>query len=91
MIRIIPEYKSLAEILQDAITKESDAEQYYLEAAEIAQQIEVREFLLEMATMERDHFNMLSTKLESLQAEQSAMAGILSSYDESADTSKSER
>jgi len=44
-----------------------------------------------MATMERDHFNMLSTKLESLQAEQSAMAGILSSYDESADTSKPER
>ena len=80
MKRVIPEYKTLAEVLQDAIDKESDAEEFYREAAEMAPSTEVRAFLLEMAVMEREHFDMLTRQLASLRADQQVMNGILSSY-----------
>ncbi|MBL0176458.1 MAG: hypothetical protein IPP94_14540 [Ignavibacteria bacterium] len=81
MKRVIPAYKTLVEVLQDAIDKESDAEEFYREASEMAQSTDVRVFLLEMAVMEREHFNMLSKKLESIRADQQVMNGILSSFD----------
>ena len=82
MKRVIPSYKSLVDILQDAVDKENDAEQYYLEAAALAHTAEVKEFLFEMSRMERDHSVQLSKQLETLRAEQTAINGILSSYDE---------
>lgn len=85
MKRIIPAYKTLVDVLQDAIDKEADAEQFYAEAAELAQTPEVRQFLLELGAMERQHFVMLSEKLEELKADQTVMNGILSSYDEQVD------
>jgi len=83
MKRVIPAYRNLTEILQDAIDKERDAEEFYREAAELAPSTEVRDFLLNLASMERDHFDMLSKTLESLNADRQVMDGILSSYDES--------
>ena len=80
MQRVIPEYKTLVEVLQDAIDKESDAGEFYREAAEMAQSTDVRNFLLEMAAMEQEHFDMLTRKLASLRADQQVMNGILSSY-----------
>jgi rubrerythrin len=82
MKRVIPEYKTLVDVLQDAIDKEADAEQFYREASDLALNAEVRDFLLEMSRMERDHFVMLSQRLESLKADQTVMDGILSSFDE---------
>jgi rubrerythrin len=82
MKRVIPAYKTLVDILQDAIDKENDAEQYYTEAAELAQNAEVREFLLDMARMEKEHALMLARRLDSLRADQTVIDGILSSYDE---------
>lgn len=82
MKRVIPAYKTLVDILQDAIDKENDAEQYYTEAAELAQNAEVREFLLDMANMEKEHALMLARRLDSLRADQTVIDGILSSYDE---------
>ncbi len=83
MKRIIPSYKNLVDILQDAIDQEHDASQFYAEAAELAQEPEVKEFLMELAKMEEDHHRLLKEKLESLKADQRIMDGILSSYGES--------
>ncbi|NOY05847.1 MAG: hypothetical protein GXO82_04330 [Chlorobi bacterium] len=80
MKRVIPAYRNLSDILQDACDKESDAEQFYREAADMALDPGIRSFLLRLADMEKDHYHMLRTRLEKLKAEQSAMAGIISSY-----------
>ena len=81
MKRIIPEYRTLVEVLQDAILKENDAEQFYIEAMPLAHTEEVRDFLRKMAEMELDHANLLTGMLESLKAEQHSIDGILSSYE----------
>jgi len=80
MKRVIPAYRSLMDILQDACDKESDAEQFYREAADMALEPGVRAFLLRLAEMEKDHYHLLRNRLEKLKADQSAMAGIMSSY-----------
>jgi rubrerythrin len=80
MKRIIPTYKNLVDILQDAIDQEHDASEYYTEAAELAQDPDVKQFLMDLARMEEDHHRMLIDKLESLKADQQVMDGILASY-----------
>ncbi len=82
MKRVIPEYTALLDIIQDAIDKEKDAQAFYLEAADMAQAADVRDFLLEMADMERSHAELLARKLESLKSDQVVMDGILSSFDD---------
>ena len=82
MKRIIPSYKNLADVLQDAVDKERDAAQYYREAADLALEPEVKEFLRELAEMESQHFKMLKSRLETLQANGRIMTGILSSFGE---------
>jgi rubrerythrin len=82
MKRIIPEYTALIDIIQDALDKEKDAQAFYLEAADMAQAAEVRDFLLEMADMERSHAEMLTAKLESLKSNQVVLDGILSSFED---------
>jgi rubrerythrin len=79
--RIIPEYTALVDIIQDALDKEKDAQAYYLEAADMAQAAEIRDFLLEMAAMEKEHVDLLTRKLEALRSNQIAMNGILSSFE----------
>jgi len=90
MKRVIPEYSSLEDILQDAIDKENDARQFYTEAAGLAQAAEVREFLLEMAEMEKGHADMLARKLESVKSDKTVMSGILSSFDDDPEIEKGE-
>lgn len=80
MKRVIPSYKNLVDVLQDAIDQEHDASQYYSEAAELAEDPELRKFLKELAVMEEEHQRMLTEKLESMKADQRVMNGILSSY-----------
>jgi rubrerythrin len=79
----VPEYRTLVEVLEDAILKESDAEQFYLDSMELAQTDEVKQFLLRMAAMEREHFDLLTGRLETLKAEQHSIDGIQSSYEKS--------
>lgn len=80
MKRVIPEYKSLVDILQDAVDKEKDAERYYREAADMAQDEQVRHFLTELAEMEKEHSVRLAQMLEQLRADQTVIDGIMSSY-----------
>lgn len=88
MKRVIPEYTTLEDIIQDAMDKESDAQRFYTEAAELAQAAEIREFLLEMAEMEKGHAEMLARKLESVRSDKTVMDGILSSFDDEAEPDK---
>lgn len=85
MKRVIPTYKNLVDILQDAADQERDASDYYAEAAELAQDPDVKEFLMDLAKMEEDHHRMLIEKLESLKADQGVMDGILASYSDPED------
>ncbi|MDX9759011.1 MAG: ferritin family protein [Bacteroidota bacterium] len=85
MKRVIPEYTSLEDIIQDAIDKEKDAHRFYTEAAEQAQTADIREFLLEMAEMEKGHAELLARKLESVRSDQAVFDGILSSFDDEAE------
>jgi rubrerythrin len=82
MKQVIPEYKNLVDLFQDAIDKERDAEMFYREAAELAQSTEIRQFLLELSATEHEHFLALSQKLEQVRAEMMAMNGIMASYHE---------
>jgi len=90
MKRVIPEYSSLEDILQDAIDKETDAKQFYTEAANLAQAAEVRDFLLGMAEMEQGHADMLQRKLESVKSDKTVMNGILSSFNDEPEIEKGE-
>ncbi len=88
MKRVIPEYTTLEDIIQDAMDKESDAHRFYMEAAELAPAAEIRDFLLEMAEMEKGHAEMLARKLESVRSDKTVMDGILSSFDDEAEPDK---
>lgn len=88
MKRVIPEYSTLEDIIQDAIDKEKDAFRFYTEAAAMAQTEDVRVFLLEMAAMEKEHADMLARKLESIQSDMTVMDGILSSFDDEPESDK---
>jgi rubrerythrin len=88
MKRVIPEYTSLEDIIQDAIDKENDAFRFYTEAAEHAPTPDIREFLLEMAEMERQHADLLARKLEAFRSDQTVLDGILSSFDDEAEPDK---
>ncbi|MBR9977480.1 MAG: hypothetical protein KFH87_05280 [Bacteroidetes bacterium] len=85
MKRVIPEYSSLVDIIEDAIIKEKDAWRFYTEAAEMAPTDDIREFLLEMAAMEKEHVTLLTNKLETLRSDNTVMEGILSSYNPEAE------
>ena len=85
MKRVIPEYKTLVDILQDAVDKERDAERYYLEAADVAQDEKVKRFLVELAEMEKEHAVRLGQMLDQIRADQTVIDGILSSYGDKAE------
>jgi rubrerythrin len=85
MNRDVPEYKSLLDILQDAVNEELEAERFYTAAADLATSDDIRSFLLELADMERDHAVQLGRRLESLQADQTILDGIRASYGEGED------
>lgn len=80
MEHVIPAYKNLVDVLQDAVDKESDAEQFYREAAELALEPELKNFLLNLASMEGEHYELLKGKLELLKANSDVMYGIMSSF-----------
>ncbi len=82
MKRVIPAYKTLVEVLQDALDKEKDAVSFYREAAEMADEGDIRAFLLQLAEMESEHAGMIQQRLDSLQSDKRVMDGILSSYGE---------
>ena len=82
MQHVVPEYTNLIDLFQDAIDKERDAEVFYRQAAELAQSVDIKQFLLELSATEHEHFLALTQKLEQVRAELMAMDGIMASYHE---------
>ena len=59
--------RSMEEILRTAIEREADSFDYYHSAALQADEPELREFLLGLAQMEKDHARHLREELEKLE------------------------
>ena len=74
-------FNSIEDILQYAINEEKDAYKYYTEAARQIADEDMKKFLLHLAKMEVDHYNILKKKLEEYKANQFSIDGILSSFD----------
>ncbi len=60
---------TLVSILDGAIESEIESEQKYLRAAELACDTRVRDFLISLAEMEREHKELLTKQLEELRAQ----------------------
>ncbi len=61
--------ETIVSILEEAIESEIESEEKYLHAAEIACDTRVRDFLISLAKMEREHKELLTTQLEELRAQ----------------------
>ncbi|MCL4511263.1 MAG: hypothetical protein M1470_09375 [Bacteroidetes bacterium] len=61
--------ETILSILEEAIESEIESEEKYLHAAEIACDTRVRDFLISLAKMEREHKELLTTQLEELRAQ----------------------
>ena len=59
--------RSMEDILRVAIEREADSYDYYHQAALEAEEPELREFLLGLAEMEKDHSRRLKEELEKLE------------------------
>ena len=76
----INEFNSIEEILEFAVNEEKEAEEYYLAAADRTPDPQLKEFLVRLAAMEKEHFLMLKAKLEECRANNFTCKGILNSF-----------
>jgi rubrerythrin len=79
---IIPEFKSLEEILEEAILHEQESHDYYLEAAERTRNADLKRFLQHLAEVELRHKTDLQEKLDMLRNEQALANDLLYSFGE---------
>ncbi|NQU67358.1 MAG: hypothetical protein HQ510_05390 [Candidatus Marinimicrobia bacterium] len=77
-----PQFSSIENILEFAMKEEQDAYKYYTEAASQIADEDMKKFLIHLAKMEIDHYNVLKKKLEEYKANQFSTEGILASFDE---------
>jgi rubrerythrin len=59
--------QSMEEILRTAIEREADSFEYYYQAAMTADEPELRQFLLDLAEMEKEHSARLRAELNRLE------------------------
>ncbi len=78
----LTEFSSIEEILTYAMNEEQDAYDYYIAAANRTADPELKTFLIELAEMEVDHYNILKKKLEECKANEFCFSGIRSSFDD---------
>ena len=77
---IIPEFKNLVEILEEAVLHEQESHDYYLEAAERTQDPELQRFLQHLAEVELTHKTSLEEKLEMVRAGQDMVNDLIYSF-----------
>ncbi len=78
----IPEFSTIEEILQFAINEEKDAYDYYLEASERITDPKLKQFLIKLAAMEVEHYNLLNEKLDEYKVNLFCSNAIMSSFSE---------
>lgn len=76
------EFASVEEILTFAMEEEQQAAHYYEDAATRVVNPDMKHFLLILAKMELEHYNILKKKLEECRANHFCTNGILASFDE---------
>lgn len=78
----LSEFASIEEILTYAMNEEQEAYDYYIEAANRTADPELKTFLIELAEMEIDHYNILKKKREECRANDFCVHGIMASFDD---------
>ena len=79
---VIPDYKSLPEILEEAIQHEEESNAFYLAAAERTQNPELQRFLRHLAAVELDHKQQLHEQLEMVRSENAMVNDLLYAFGE---------
>ncbi len=79
---VIPAYKSLPEILKEAIRREEESNAYYLAAVERAQNPELQRFLRHLAAVELTHKGQLHEQLEMVSSENAMVNDLLYAFGE---------
>ncbi len=74
-------FTSIEDILTYAMNEEQEAYDYYIEASNRTADPDMKAFLVQLAEMEVDHYNILKTKLDEFRANQFSAAGIAASFD----------
>jgi len=72
--------RTIIEVLEHAIERESDSYNYYVHAAKQAENPIVRKFLLQLADMEKGHWLQLEGYLKELKAQTAITDSIISSF-----------
>ncbi len=78
----LSEFASIEEILSYAMQEEQDAYDYYIAASNRTADPELKTFLIELAEMEVDHYNILKNKLEEFKANDFSTHGIIASFED---------
>ncbi len=76
------QFDTIEDILNFAITEEKDAYFFYKNSANKIVDPDLKKFLLVLAKMEMEHYNILKKKLEECNANSFCHHGILSSFHE---------
>ena len=76
------QFDTIEDILNYAITEEKDAYFFYKNSADKMTDPDLKKFLLGLAKMEMEHYNILKKKLEKCNANSFCHHGILSSFHE---------
>ncbi len=79
---VIPAYKSLPEILEEAIRHEEESQAYYLAAAERAGNPDLQRFLRHLAQEELIHKQQLQEQLERVRSENAMVNDLLYAFGE---------
>ncbi len=79
---IIPDYKSLPEILEEAIRHEEESHTYYLAAAERAGNPDLQRFLRHLAQLELTHKQQLQEQLDLARSENAMVNDLLYAFGE---------
>ncbi len=76
------QFETIEDILNYDITEEKDAYFFYKNSANKMADPDLKKFLLALAKMEMEHYNILKKKLEECNANSFCHHGILSSFHE---------
>jgi rubrerythrin len=77
---IIPEFKSLVEILEEAVTHEQESHDFYLEAAKRTQDPDLQRFLRHLAEVELTHKADLEERLEIIRTGQDMVNDLIYAF-----------
>lgn len=73
-------FTSFEEIFEYAMNEELEAYDFYIAAADSVEDPDLKAFLIELANMETDHYQILKKKLDECRANNFCCHGIMASF-----------